>query len=169
MNEKKKARMRRARSSRMKMRELGATRLSVHRTPRHIYAQVIAPEGAVVLVSDLEDEYYDIPALGSAVDAYRAAGLSLRVVALTIEVSAILTHVSAGFLPNRAYSSLSLDSPTAKSGSRRGSISMSASFSASPPRAMSIAATRPRRSSISSARCCSAGACRRSMIAPRWT
>ncbi len=45
MNEKKQARMRRARSSRMKMRELGATRLSVHRTPRHIYAQIIAPEG----------------------------------------------------------------------------------------------------------------------------
>ena len=51
MNEKKQARMRRARSSRMKMRELGATRLSVHRTPRHIYAQVIAPEGERILVT----------------------------------------------------------------------------------------------------------------------
>ena len=35
----------------MKMRELGATRLSVHRTPRHIYAQVIAPKGDKVLAS----------------------------------------------------------------------------------------------------------------------
>ena len=51
MNEKKKARMRRARSSRMKMRELGATRLSVHRTPQHIYAQIIAPEGNRVVAS----------------------------------------------------------------------------------------------------------------------
>jgi large subunit ribosomal protein L18 len=51
MNVKKKARMRRARSSRMKMRELGATRLTVHRTPRHIYAQVIEPQGTRVLVS----------------------------------------------------------------------------------------------------------------------
>jgi len=51
MNVKKQARMRRARSSRMKMRELGATRLTVHRTPRHIYAQVIEPEGTRVLVS----------------------------------------------------------------------------------------------------------------------
>jgi len=51
MNDKKQARMRRARSSRMKMRELGATRLTVYRTPRHIYAQVIAPEGARVLVA----------------------------------------------------------------------------------------------------------------------
>ncbi len=51
MNDKKQARMRRARSGRKKMRELGATRLAVHRTPRHIYAQVIAPEGARILVS----------------------------------------------------------------------------------------------------------------------
>jgi large subunit ribosomal protein L18 len=51
MNDKKQARMRRARSSRMKMRELGATRLTIHRTPRHIYAQVIAPDGSRVLVT----------------------------------------------------------------------------------------------------------------------
>ena len=31
------------------MRELGATRLSVHRTPKHTYAQIIAPEGNRVL------------------------------------------------------------------------------------------------------------------------
>lgn len=35
----------------MKMRELGATRLIVHRTPRHMYAQVLAPDGDRVLVS----------------------------------------------------------------------------------------------------------------------
>ncbi|KEQ14008.1 50S ribosomal protein L18 [Endozoicomonas numazuensis] len=45
------ARLRRARRARMKMRELGANRLSVHRTPRHIYAQVVAPEGDKVLAS----------------------------------------------------------------------------------------------------------------------
>jgi large subunit ribosomal protein L18 len=33
------------------MRKLGETRLSVHRTPRHIYAQVIAPAGDKVLAS----------------------------------------------------------------------------------------------------------------------
>ncbi len=33
------------------MRTQGAVRLSVHRTPRHIYAQVIAPEGDRVLAS----------------------------------------------------------------------------------------------------------------------
>ena len=35
------ARARRARRARAKIRELGADRLCVHRTPRHIYAQVI--------------------------------------------------------------------------------------------------------------------------------
>lgn len=45
------SRIRRSKSSRMKMRELGATRLSVHRTPRHMYAQIIAPEGDRVIAS----------------------------------------------------------------------------------------------------------------------
>jgi large subunit ribosomal protein L18 len=45
MNSKKAGRLRRAKSTRMKIREQGAYRLSVHRTPRHIYAQVVSPEG----------------------------------------------------------------------------------------------------------------------------
>ena len=49
MNQKKVSRLRRARRSRMKMRELGATRLSVSRTPRHIYAQVISADGGTIL------------------------------------------------------------------------------------------------------------------------
>ena len=51
MNEKTESRLRRARKSRIRMRKSGATRLTVHRTPRHIYAQVIAPEGDKVLAS----------------------------------------------------------------------------------------------------------------------
>ena len=49
--DKKAARIRRATKARRKMLELGATRLVVHRTPRHIYAQVIAAGGAEVLAS----------------------------------------------------------------------------------------------------------------------
>ncbi|MFP2769054.1 50S ribosomal protein L18 [Oceanisphaera sp. KMM 10153] len=49
--DKKAARIRRATKARKKMLELGATRLVVHRTPRHIYAQVIAPNSTVVLAS----------------------------------------------------------------------------------------------------------------------
>ncbi len=51
MIDKRSARLRRARRGRMKMREQGATRLSVHRTPRHIYAQVLAPGGDRVIAS----------------------------------------------------------------------------------------------------------------------
>ena len=51
MQEKKASRLRRARRGRMKMRELGMDRLSVNRTSRHIYAQVISPDGGRVLAS----------------------------------------------------------------------------------------------------------------------
>ena len=51
MSAKNDSRLRRARRSRARMRTLGVNRLSVHRTPRHIYAQVIAPEGDKVLAS----------------------------------------------------------------------------------------------------------------------
>lgn len=58
MNAKKAGRIRRAKSTRMKIREQGAYRLSVHRTPRHIYAQVISPEDnrVVAQASTLEAE-----------------------------------------------------------------------------------------------------------------
>lgn len=49
--DKKSARIRRATRARRKLQELGATRPVVHRTPRHIYAQVIAPNGSEVLVA----------------------------------------------------------------------------------------------------------------------
>lgn len=51
MSIKKISRQRRATRARAKIKELGAFRLSVHRTPRHIYAQVIAPNGAEVVAS----------------------------------------------------------------------------------------------------------------------
>ncbi len=49
MSAKNDSRLRRARRSRARMRRLGKVRLSVHRTPRHIYAQIIAPEGDKVI------------------------------------------------------------------------------------------------------------------------
>lgn len=42
-------RQRRARRTRAKIRELGEHRLCVHRTPRHIYAQIITPAGDQVI------------------------------------------------------------------------------------------------------------------------
>lgn len=49
--DKKQNRLRRARKARAKIGTLNVNRLSVHRTPRHIYAQVIAPDGGTVLAS----------------------------------------------------------------------------------------------------------------------
>ncbi len=49
--DKKQNRLRRARKGRAKIRELGVSRLTVHRTPRHIYAQVLAPDSGTVLAS----------------------------------------------------------------------------------------------------------------------
>ena len=49
--DKKTARLRRARKARAHQKRLGVYRLSVHRTPRHIYAQLIAPNGAEVVAA----------------------------------------------------------------------------------------------------------------------
>ena len=49
--DKKIARLRRTRRTRAKIRELAEARLCIHRTPRHIYAQVIAADGAAVVAA----------------------------------------------------------------------------------------------------------------------
>ncbi len=51
MINKRQARRRRARRTRSKIRALNVPRLCVHRTPKHIYAQVIAPSGAQTIAS----------------------------------------------------------------------------------------------------------------------
>ena len=58
MIDKKQARLRRARKTRLKIAELRSLRLSVHRTNSHIYAQVFSPNGSQVLAaaSSLEPE-----------------------------------------------------------------------------------------------------------------
>ncbi len=48
---KKQTRLRRARRTRAHIRDIGAMRLCIHKTPRHIYAQIISPEGNAVLAS----------------------------------------------------------------------------------------------------------------------
>ncbi|HET7308468.1 MAG TPA: 50S ribosomal protein L18 [Gammaproteobacteria bacterium] len=49
--DKKTSRLRRAQRARARIRQLEAARLTVHRTPMHIYAQVIAPEGDRVMAA----------------------------------------------------------------------------------------------------------------------
>lgn len=71
MNDKNQARLRRARRTRAKIAELGVNRLCIYRTPRHIYAQVISPDGGQVLAaaSTVEKELR-----GSATGNVEAAG-----------------------------------------------------------------------------------------------
>ena len=49
--DKKKARLQRARRARAKILQMGFYRMCVHRTPRHIYVQIIAPSGGEVVTS----------------------------------------------------------------------------------------------------------------------
>lgn len=51
MKDKKQIRIRRARRTRAHIRELGVHRLAVHRTPKHIYAQIIAPDAGSTVVA----------------------------------------------------------------------------------------------------------------------
>ena len=51
MYDKNPARLRRARQTRLKIREIGAVRLTVHRTNLHIYAQITSAGGEKVLAS----------------------------------------------------------------------------------------------------------------------
>ena len=69
-------RLRRARKGRAKISELAVNRLSVHRTPRHIYAQVIGPDGGTVLASasTLEQEVRKGVKTGGNVEAAAIVG-----------------------------------------------------------------------------------------------
>lgn len=76
--EKRESRLKRARRGRSKIRELKVMRLSVHRTPRHIYAQVFDPESRVVAVaSTLQDDVVaGIEGTGN-VEAAKAVGRAI--------------------------------------------------------------------------------------------
>ena len=74
--DKKQNRLRRARKARAKISELEVSRLSVHRTPRQIYAQVIGPDGGTVLASasTLEKEVRKGVKTGGNVEAAAIVG-----------------------------------------------------------------------------------------------
>jgi large subunit ribosomal protein L18 len=78
MMEKKVSRLKRALRGRSKLRELKVMRLSVHRTPRHIYAQVLDAESRVVAVASTlqEDVAGGLKATGN-VEAAKAVGKAI--------------------------------------------------------------------------------------------
>ena len=73
---KKLSRIRRGKRARFKMRELRATRLCIHRSSQHIYAQIIAPNGDKIVASASTVEKDMRVALKSTgnVEAARAVG-----------------------------------------------------------------------------------------------
>ena len=77
--DKKAARLRRGLRARMKIRELGRYRLCVHRTPRHIYAQLIAPSGSEVIVaaSTLEKSLRESLTSTGNIEAAKAVGKAI--------------------------------------------------------------------------------------------
>lgn len=76
--DKKTSRLRRALRARKKIQELGANRLVVHRTPRHIYAQVINPEAQVIATaSTVEKTVKEALKYTGNVDAAKAVGKAI--------------------------------------------------------------------------------------------
>ena len=77
--DKKSARLRRARRARAKIRERGAYRLTVHRTPRHTYAQIIGPgaDRTLAAASTLEKGVLADLGNGGNVDAAKAVGKAI--------------------------------------------------------------------------------------------
>ncbi|MCY4041939.1 MAG: 50S ribosomal protein L18 [Gammaproteobacteria bacterium] len=67
-------RLRRARRARFVMREQGVTRLTVHRTPRHIYAQLIGGDGGQVLAAASSLEKDLGVAFGGNIEAAKRVG-----------------------------------------------------------------------------------------------
>ena len=90
MTDKRAGRRRRAKRARMKIRELGVPRLTVHRTPRHTYAQVIVHDGAdrvIAQASTLDKTLRGKP--GGNLDAATAVGQMVAERAVAAGVDAV--------------------------------------------------------------------------------
>ncbi len=76
---KKQSRLRRARKTRARIANSGATRLSVHRTPRHFYAQIISNADNKVLAtaSTVETALRSEVKNGGNVEAAKAVGKAI--------------------------------------------------------------------------------------------
>ena len=85
------SRLRRAKKTRMKIRELEVTRLSVHKTPRHMYAQITTPDGAKTLVcaSTLDKEIKAKLKSTGNVDAAKEVGKLVAVRALKAGIQSV--------------------------------------------------------------------------------
>ena len=89
--DKKQNRLRRARKSRAKIRELRVPRLSVHRTAKHIYAQVIDAAGAKVIAaaSTLQKDLSKDLSSTSNKDAAKAVGKAVAEKAVAAGIKSV--------------------------------------------------------------------------------
>jgi len=89
--DKKTARLRRAKKTRLHIRRLGVPRLTVHRSGRHIYAQVIAAEGGnvVATASTVQKELSAGLTSTSNKDAAKAVGKAVAEKTLAAGISAV--------------------------------------------------------------------------------
>jgi len=85
------SRLRRAKRTRMKIRDLEITRLTVYKTPRHIYAQVTTPDGAktVVCASTLDKDLRKSLKTTGNVDAAKEVGKLIATRALEAGITAV--------------------------------------------------------------------------------
>ncbi|MBA3660776.1 MAG: 50S ribosomal protein L18 [Gammaproteobacteria bacterium] len=88
---KKMSRLRRAKRTRLKIRELETTRLCIHKTPRHMYAQVTTPDGKTTLVSasTLDKELKKDLKISGNVEAAKAVGALLAKRAMKAGISTV--------------------------------------------------------------------------------
>ena len=89
--DKKTARLRRAQRGRSSIRRLRMVRLCIHRTPRHMYAQVISEDGGKVIAaaSTLDQEIKTKCAFGGNVNAAAEVGKLVSQRALEKGVKAV--------------------------------------------------------------------------------
>ena len=88
---KKTDRIRRATKTRAKIKQLGVNRLCVYKTPRHVYAQVIAPNGSQVLASasSLDKEVKGQVKYSGNIDAAITVGKTLAERAKKVGISKV--------------------------------------------------------------------------------
>lgn len=90
MIDKKKMRIRRATKTRMKIRELLMPRLSVHRTAKNIYVQLIMPNGEVAAsANSLQKSIKDICIYGGNIKAAQIVGEAMALKLKDIGVTKI--------------------------------------------------------------------------------
>lgn len=85
------SRLRRAKRTRMRIREIESTRLCVYKTPRHMYAQITTPDGSrtIACASTLDKELRSKLKITGNVEAAKEVGKLVAKRALDAGVKAV--------------------------------------------------------------------------------